>query len=299
MEHTDAGAATSPGGARVMRRELTDTQVIEQAQAAQAHVKRGGSLSRWLDSKGFTGADRTAIVVAVSELDDVDEVRDDVRAIEVIARKLEDDMARRGGPRIPKVKKPKRHEKRVAYKLIPKDSAAGKPMYAMLDRLIEQHHTELTHARIALAWNLSWKPDADGIKKLGKCKKASDLDRELASWDFVIVLSQEFWSDAQVNDSQRKALLDHELEHATVRFDREGEPLRDERGRVVYRMRKHDIEEFRSVIARNGMYKRDLQDFAEIVLRKQKSLIDHDKKLVPTPVPPTAAAAAEKQASAR
>lgn len=196
--------------------------------------------------------------------------------------------------KVSRIKKPKRHEKRVAYKLIPKDSVAGKPMYAMLDRLIEQYHTDLTNARIALAWNLSWKPDADGVKKLGKCKKASDLDRELAAWDFVICLSQEFWADAGVNDGQRRALLDHELCHAAIRVDRDGEPLRDERGRIVYRMRKHDIEEFSEVVARHGIYKRDLERFAVALKRsKQWSLLD-DPKATPSGPKPVEAPAAAK-----
>src|SRR6185369_7142915 len=106
--------------------------------------------------------------------------------------------------------------KKVSYQLIKRDSDAGRPIYAMLKDLIEQHHEELTNARLAVAWNLSWKPDADGRVTLGKCKKASDLDRELAAFDFVILLQAEFWQDAEVTEDQRRALLDHELCHATV-----------------------------------------------------------------------------------
>lgn len=174
-----------------------------------------------------------------------------------------------------RIRKPKQHAKRVSYKLIPKETDAGKAMYPMLNRLIEQHHSELTNARIALAWNLSWKPDVDGRVTLGKCKKASDLDRELHAYDFVIMLRMEFWQDGSVTDDQRRALLDHELCHAQVRHDRDGEPMRDERGRVVYRTRKHDIEEFSEIVARHGIYKRDLEAFATALKRsKQWSLLD-------------------------
>ena len=163
-------------------------------------------------------------------------------------------------------RKPKQNAKRVNYTLIPKDSVAGRPMYKMLNELIEKHHEELTNARFALAWNRAWKPDADGRVTLGKCKKASDLDKELAAYDFVIILQAEFFQSGDVTEAQRRALLDHELTHATIRVDKDGEPVVDERGRTQYRIRKHDIEEFEGVIRRNGVYKRDLETFAKTIL---------------------------------
>ncbi|MEO7272059.1 MAG: hypothetical protein ABI211_08640, partial [Vicinamibacterales bacterium] len=71
--------------------------------------------------------------------------------------------------------------KRLTYELIHQDTEIGRPLYALLADLIELHHEDLyrTDARIALAWCTSWKPDVDGRVTLGKCKKASDLDREL------------------------------------------------------------------------------------------------------------------------
>jgi hypothetical protein len=152
--------------------------------------------------------------------------------------------------------------KRVNYELIPRDSVIGDPMYALLDWLVAEHHDELQHARIALAWHLAWKPDVDGRVCLGKCKKASDLDRELAAFDFVILLRRAFWRDERVSDQQRRALLDHELCHAALKYDDAGEPVEDERGRLVYRIRKHDLEEFTCIVARYGCYLADIERFA-------------------------------------
>lgn len=166
--------------------------------------------------------------------------------------------------------------KKVSYELITINSPAGEKMYPLMNRLIEESHEELTDARIALAWNTSWKPDKDGRVTLGKCKKATDLDRELYPYDFVIMLQRDFYEDGEVTDHQRSALIDHELSHAAVTEDPlTGDPIIDERGRKVYRLRKHDVEEFSSIIARYGTYKRDLEDFAQALNAAKKKSADN------------------------
>lgn len=157
--------------------------------------------------------------------------------------------------------------KKVSYELIPRDSAIGERIYPMLEEIIAAHHDHLVDARIALAWATAWKADADGIITLGKCKKASDLDRELMAFDFVILLNRGFWYDLRVKDHQRRALLDHELCHASVKYDEAGDVAVDERGRTVYRIRKHDIEEFSAIVERHGTYKADLERFAQALRR--------------------------------
>lgn len=164
-----------------------------------------------------------------------------------------------------------RKRKPVNYELIDRDGDTGRPMYRMLAELIGAHHDELAQARIALAWNSAWKHDVDGRVTLGKCKKASDLDRELAAFDFVILLRRAFWASPSVSDQQRRALLDHELMHAAVKFDDRGEPVEDERGRRVYRIRRHDIEEFSVIVERYGLWTSDLEQFA---LALQRASLD-------------------------
>src|SRR5438105_3913729 len=157
--------------------------------------------------------------------------------------------------------------KKVSYRLITNGTDEGRAMYRLLRELVTAHHPDLLGAQIALAWCTSWKPDVDGIVTLGKCKKASDLDRELAVYDFIILLRESFWTDPLVTDVQRRALLDHELCHAAVKLDDHGEPVEDERGRVVYRVRKHDLEEFTAIVERYGMYKKDLEAFVRALER--------------------------------
>jgi Putative phage metallopeptidase len=176
-------------------------------------------------------------------------------------------------------KAPAKKAKKVAYRFIDPKSPEGQPLYALLYELVDAHHDDLSKAdtKIALAWNLSWSPDVDGRMTLGKCKRVADLEREIAdldAYDFVIILHQEFWTDELVTDLQRRALLDHELMHAAVKLDERGEPMVDERGRTVYRTRKHDLEEFAAIADRYGCWKRDLVQFAEALDRARRGARD-------------------------
>ncbi len=184
-------------------------------------------------------------------------------------------MGRRRRNSAPKGPQPKK----ASYQLIERVSEVGAVLYGMLDDLVERFHDEVSDARIALAWNTSWKPDADGNVTLGKCKKASDLDRELAPWDFVILLRREWFENISVTNDQRRALIDHELCHCTLKLDKNSEPVEDSRGRKVYRMRKHDLEEFSQIVERYGLYKRDLEHFAAALRRsQQRSLLEDENE---------------------
>jgi Putative phage metallopeptidase len=158
--------------------------------------------------------------------------------------------------------------KKVAYTLLTRVDQPS--LYKALDAIVKAHHHELKDARIALAWCTAWRADVDGRQTLGQCKRATDLDRELAPFDFVILLQKDFWTNEAVTNEQRDALLDHELCHATVKLDPyTHEPVEDERGHVVYRIRKHDLEEFSEIAERHGTWKRDLEHFAQALARSK------------------------------
>lgn len=162
-------------------------------------------------------------------------------------------MPRQSGPPKPKA---------VNYSMIDR----SKPEWKLLDKLVRKHHQHLIDARIALAWRYALKKDADRLLVLGKCVKASDLSRELVDWDFVILLNYEVWTSPEFGDHQKEALLDHELCHAQISKNKDGTAKEDDRGRRVYRVRKHDIEEFTEIVTRHGTYKRDLEEFGKVIL---------------------------------
>jgi hypothetical protein len=170
----------------------------------------------------------------------------------------------------PKPPKPKK----ISFSLIPPMDNGHEPeAYRLLRQVRDKWHPDLEGAKIALAWRKRLKADKDGHLILGKCMKASDLQRELVNWDFVILLNQEVFQDTAFTLEKRLALIDHELCHATRALDKWFAPANDEKGRAVWRMRKHDIEEFRCIVDRYGCYKQDLVKFAEVLLKHGGNLV--------------------------
>lgn len=164
--------------------------------------------------------------------------------------------------------------KKVNFLLIPEQDGQGivPEPYKILDEVRKLHHGDTKEARVALAWRLRTKADKDGHIVLGKCIKVSDLYREYADYDFIITLNKEFWEDLAVTKEQKIALVDHEMCHAAPSYNGEtGEHEVDERGRYLFRVRGHDVEEFYEIVQRNGLWKRDLVAFAKVLQEKRKA----------------------------
>lgn len=159
--------------------------------------------------------------------------------------------------------------KKVVFQLIDPNERPEPEAYILLRELRAEQHFDAAEARIALAWQKAIKPDVDGRLMLGKCVKATDLQRELVELDFVILLNREVWDDIDFRTEKKIALLDHEMCHAARAVDSDGEPRIDTKGRPVWRIRGHDIEEFREVVARHGCYKHDLEKFAQALIERK------------------------------
>src|SRR3954462_9610743 len=112
--------------------------------------------------------------------------------------------------------------KEIKVTLITREDPQGevRQPYAIMERLVGEHHAHLAEAKIALAWKYGNKSDTDGRLVLGQCRKATDLDRELHAYDFVILLNWEAWNAADWTVQQMEALIDHELCHAAVAVDK-------------------------------------------------------------------------------
>jgi hypothetical protein len=140
--------------------------------------------------------------------------------------------------------------------------------YRILSEIRNKEHGHLAEAKIGLAYRLGWRADADGRLTLGQCRKRGDLDRELDGFDFIILLNKEAWD--RLNEKQKRALIDHELCHAQIVIDSDGSPKTNDRDRLVTRIRKHDCEEFRDIVNRHGLWKQDLEAFANAAINDAK-----------------------------
>lgn len=159
--------------------------------------------------------------------------------------------------------------KKVLVQLI-KEKHAGEitEPYRLLAEIRAKDHAHLADAKIGLAWRLGWRADADGRMTLGQCRKRGDLDRELDGFDFIILLNKEAWE--RLNEKQKTALVDHELCHAQIVIDSDGSAKKNDRDRLVTRMKKHNCEEFREVVERHGLWKQDLEAFATAAINDAK-----------------------------
>ena len=165
--------------------------------------------------------------------------------------------------------KPKKRKK-VTVRII-KEKHAGEitEPHRLLTEIRKQFHAHLEAAKIGLAWRMGWKSDTDGHMTMGQCRKSSDLDREMyAGFDFVILLNEEAWPT--LNDSHKRALIDHELCHAAITMDADGNPKYNDRDRLCCRVKKHDIDEFKCIVERHGLYTQDLEDIAKAAINDAK-----------------------------
>lgn len=154
--------------------------------------------------------------------------------------------------------------------------------YLLLKQMRKENHSHIADAKIALAWRHRMKSDKDGILKLGQCLKNSGVHREFANYDFIILLNKMAW-DAFTKE-QKMALLDHELCHIMPSEDKNGEHIQDDLGRKMFRTRRHDIEEFQDVVRRHGVYKKDLERFAEVVAKKQAQPLFSEQTTAAAPI---------------
>jgi hypothetical protein len=170
------------------------------------------------------------------------------------------------------------------YDLVDEHTQEGKEVAELLAKIraIPQHN-ELRDAQIAVAWMIGKQPDVDGRIVLGQMKKASELERQLHGFDAIVIINREHWQI--FNEEQRTALLDHELCHLAPALDADFEQKLDGHGRDQWRIRKHDVEEFRGVIQRHGCYKDDLESFVEAANQAQGRLFGKKKSPRKTPIP--------------
>jgi hypothetical protein len=134
--------------------------------------------------------------------------------------------------------------------------------------LITAHHTHLRDARILFLFTTQKRRKCDRVR-LGSAAKLSALQRYLSSaassdvpsvqagFDFLILIDNEEWGF--MSPEHREALVDHELAHCW-RYVKETKRGTQER----WGLRGHDVEEFTEIIARHGLWRRDVRELVEV-----------------------------------
>lgn len=146
----------------------------------------------------------------------------------------------------------------------------------LAEKLIPEHHHWLEDVRIEYVFRSETKK-SKGREIWGEARKISGLNAylsqpgeptEAASGDvdhFVIEISEPVW--AILDAGQRKALIDHELCHCTTEVD-------EEKGELTLKLRSHDIEEFKAVVDRHGVWRTDIAEFAAALPERQRNIED-------------------------
>jgi hypothetical protein len=146
-------------------------------------------------------------------------------------------------------------------------------VYAMINRLIDQHHPELRNAGVTILCQML--DSKNGLKLHGypcyaTVKIVGDKDRAAGMQDARITLDAKEWF--YLSDERKLAILDHELHHLVVDTEpciiNEEDPKRpgvfrdvagrrakeDDNGRPKLKMKLHDVQLgwFRAIAERHG-----------------------------------------------
>ena len=127
--------------------------------------------------------------------------------------------------------------------------------YAVMEKLIADHHPALAEARIVLFWQKGWRPDADGVLCLAKVKKASDVDKELSEFDFAVMLNHAAWNETRMDEEVLAMSIDDELHRCRPEMDRDGSQRSDDRGRLCWRLAGYPIKTHPEMLRRYGLKK--------------------------------------------
>lgn len=131
----------------------------------------------------------------------------------------------------------------------------------MAQELIRLYHPELMEFNIAFVFR-SEAGLSGGKRVLGQASKAPAKFAPFMDLDGLVWLAEDVWY--QMSETQKKALIDHELCHFIVGMD------------GSFGLRGHDIEEFQAVIDRWGLWDMDLRTIAPSFVAAQEKLPGFD-----------------------
>jgi len=88
----------------------------------------------------------------------------------------------------------------------------------------------------------------------GQIQRPGGAWQFLSDYDFVMLIHKPTWDT--LNENQRKALVYHELLHITHTESKDG--------KITWKLRRHDIEEFLDVVKEFGNWSEELETLSKI-----------------------------------
>lgn len=144
------------------------------------------------------------------------------------------------------------------------------------ERLVKEHHDHLVDIHVEYVFR-SEHAERHGHVVLGKARKVSglnaflvgryraavdDLDASVDEPFFVIEIASDLWH--VMDAKEREALVDHELSHCRTKMSKDLE--------LQLFVAPHDVEEFSSVLARHGLWRKNLRQFLKAAKAGQPTL---------------------------
>lgn len=151
-----------------------------------------------------------------------------------------------------------------------KDFLPADDLEVLASDLIDRH-TTFSHFP-GLTIHYRWKKKGgkkSGAAVYGKCVKPSGLLADYSDADFVIWLAADYVRDAEFSQRQIEALLFHELLHAGISDEDEGE--------AKPALIAHDFEGFRAEVETYGWWSSELRGL-EIAARQLKLFGDEQEE---------------------
>lgn len=137
---------------------------------------------------------------------------------------------------------------------MPKTYASAESVESIANGLIPNYHPELATARIMYVF-VDKASSKGGRELAGKVRKFSGFLEWALENDFVLEVALEKWND--MTESQRTALVDHLLECCTGEED-------EDTGDMSWKVREPNVQEFSSVLHRQGAWNESLQEFVSM-----------------------------------
>ena len=129
--------------------------------------------------------------------------------------------------------------------------ADGEVIDVMRD-VLNEYHAHLRNANIVCLFTSKPKKRSGKIR-IASCEAVNETYNYLTEADFIITVFDKAWE--RLADKEKRYVLDHELCHAFVGENKNGEP--------VYKVIPHDLEEFNELVERYGLMQRELAPLLE------------------------------------